>query len=128
MMNRHCHPNRGMHHQHCCPPHMSPTPFPTQVSPAQMNPGPMNPTQVSPTQFAPAQISPTQQFVRTNVSNTVVPHIHPSHTTTINRHNIHNEHYFPHTESVRNECCETNTICPMPNQPMPRPRRGLFGF
>ncbi len=74
--------------------------------------GPINfPPQVSPTQIAPERVSPTRNIVRTNVQNTVVRHIHPTHTTNVNKHFIHNEHYFPHTESVENECFETNTIC-----------------
>ena len=33
---------------------------------------------------------------------TVVPHIHPSHTTHVNHHLFQHQHYFPHTESVTN--------------------------
>lgn len=80
------------------------------------------PPQVGPTQYDPPQVSPTREMVRTNVMNTVVPHIHPSHTTTVNKHVIHNQHYFPHTESVVNECYETNTICGMPQKGCCHPR------
>lgn len=69
------------------------------------------PPQRFPTTYEQPIVSPTQEFVRTNIYETVVPHIHPSHTTTVNRHHINNQHYFPHTESVVNECCETNTMC-----------------
>lgn len=75
------------------------------------------PTQTSPTQQAQPVVSPTRQYVQTNVSNTVVPHIHPSHTTIVNRHNINNQHYFPHTQSVVNEKCVTNTMCGKPYNP-----------
>jgi spore coat protein D len=75
------------------------------------------PTETMPTQVAPAQISPTQQYVQRVVTNTVVPHYHPSHLTTINQHFINNEHYFPHTESTKNECFETNTMCGTPFTP-----------
>ena len=75
------------------------------------------PTRTSPTQYGQPQVSPTQQFVQRNVSNTVVPHYHPSHLTTINQHMINNQHYFPHTESVVNECYETNTMCGKPFHP-----------
>ncbi|MGX9135581.1 CotD family spore coat protein [Rummeliibacillus sp. JY-2-4R] len=97
------------------PGQVSPEMFnPTQVSP-EMFPGqlgPINvPPQVFPTQMAPERVSPTRNIVRTNVYNTVVRHIHPTHTTHVNKHVIHNEHYFPHTESVENECYETNNIC-----------------
>ncbi|WP_445324329.1 CotD family spore coat protein [Pseudobacillus sp. FSL P4-0506] len=86
------------------------------------------PPQLMPTQYDPPLVSPTQQFVKTNVFNTVVPHIHPSHTTTVNKHMINHEHYFPHTESVVNECCEQHIMCGKPVNPCcpPRPRR--FGF
>ncbi|WP_370467595.1 CotD family spore coat protein [Rummeliibacillus sp. SL167] len=84
--------------------------FPHQTSPAEFCP-----PQTSPAQFDPARVSPTRQYVRTNIINTVVPHIHPSHTTTVNRHVINNQHYFPHTESVVNEYVETNTMCGKPH-------------
>ena len=75
------------------------------------------PTQTAPTQFEQPQVSPTQQYVQRNVFNTVVPHYHPSHLTTVNQHVINNQHYFPHTESVVNECYETNTMCGTPFTP-----------
>ena len=75
------------------------------------------PTQTAPTQFGQPQVSPTQEYVQKNVSNTVVPHYHPSHLTTVNQHYINNQHYFPHTESVVNECFETNTMCGTPFRP-----------
>lgn len=75
------------------------------------------PTRTSPTQYAQPQVSPTRQFVQRNVANTVVPHYHPSHLTTVNQNYINNQHYFPHTESVVNECFETNTMCGSPWNP-----------
>ncbi|MGE7184691.1 CotD family spore coat protein [Peribacillus sp. NPDC006672] len=89
---------------------------PTAVSPAQygptaVSPAQMGPTQALPTQIAPTQVSPTQQFVNTNVSNTVIPVVHPSHTTTVNKHCNTYKHYFPHTCSVVNECFTQNLIC-----------------
>ncbi|MGG0656325.1 CotD family spore coat protein [Rummeliibacillus pycnus] len=71
------------------------------------------PPRTFPSQYDPPRISPTQQFVRTNQFNTIVPHIHPSHTTTVNKHMINHQHYFPHTESVVNERYENHTICGM---------------
>ena len=76
------------------------------------------PPNVHPTQVAPAQVSPTQQVIKTNIFNTVVPHVHPVHTTTVNRHYIHHRHYFPHTQSVENEYIDTqnnrgNSVAPM---------------
>lgn len=72
------------------------------------------PAQTNPTQFASSQVSPTQQYFQRNISNTVVPHYHPSHLTTINQHHINHQHHFPHTQSVVNECFETNTMCGTP--------------
>lgn len=111
-------------------------PAPTAVSPAGVSPmpyapAPVSPTNVLPTQVAPTQVSPTQQMVNTNVMNTVVPHVHPSHTTTVNKHVFTHKHYFPHTQSVVNQCCEQHLVCPGPGpatMPMhhpvcpPRPR------
>ena len=72
------------------------------------------PSQTMPDMQAPAQMSPTREYVRTNIFNTYVPHIHPSHTTTVNKRFIHHQHHFPHTESTVEECFETNTMCGMP--------------
>ncbi|MEK4228857.1 CotD family spore coat protein [Solibacillus sp. FSL H8-0538] len=87
-------------------------------------------SQLSPmqSQVSPTQVSPTQQFVQTNVTNTVVPHVHPSHTTTVNRHMINHEHYFPHTQSVVNQCCERHIMCNMPHHPNCKQRKRGFGF
>ena len=75
------------------------------------------PEQIAPTQYEQPRVSPQQQYVQRNVSNTVVPYYHPSHLTTVNQHYLHNQHYFPHTESVVNECFETNTMCGTPFMP-----------
>lgn len=75
------------------------------------------PMQTAPTQFGQPRVSPTQQYVQRNVTNTVVPHYHPSHLTTVNQQHINNQHYFPHTQSVVNECYETNTMCETPFRP-----------
>ncbi len=85
------------------------------------------PTRNCPTQYAQPIVSPTRQYVQTNVSNTVVPHIHPSHTTIVNRHNINNQHYFPHTQSVVNEKCVTNTMCGQPYNPCKQSRHRRCG-
>ncbi|MEC0300052.1 CotD family spore coat protein [Peribacillus frigoritolerans] len=95
---------------------------PTAVSPAQYGP-----TQTSPSQVAPAQVSPTQQYVNTNVSNTVIPVVHPSHTTNVNKHVNTFKHYFPHTQSVVNECYNQHLICGRPpHNPGCPPRH--FGY
>ncbi|WP_442916900.1 CotD family spore coat protein [Lysinibacillus sp. 54212] len=81
------------------------------------------PPQTFPTRYAPPQVAPRQEFVRTNIFPTVVPHIQPSHTTTVNRRVIENQFYFPHTESVVNECCVKNTMCGTPHMPCKCGRR-----
>lgn len=75
------------------------------------------PEQTATTQHEQPRVSPQQQYVQRNVTNTVVPHIHPSHLTTVNQHVIRNEHYFPHTQSVVNECFEMNIMCGTPFMP-----------
>ena len=49
---------------------------------------------------------------------TVVPHIHPSHTTHVNHHLFQHQHYFPHTESVVSQVANQHCIFPGPG---PRP-------
>lgn len=75
------------------------------------------PMQAGATQFEQSRVSPTRQYVQRNMTNAVVPHFHPSHLTTVNQHFINNQHHFPHTESVVNECYETNTMCGTPFRP-----------
>lgn len=97
---------------------------PSAVSPAAVGPAPVP---VAPTNVLPPQVSPTQQFVNTNVMNTVVPHVHPSHTTTVNKHVYTHQHYFPHTQSCVNECYNQHVVCgPRPVLPCCPPRP--FGF
>lgn len=78
--------------------------------------GPVN---VHPANVMPPVVSPTQQFVNTNQFTTIVPHIHPSHTTTVNKHKFIHEHYCPHTQSVVNEVSHqhVNCGCPRPMKP-----------
>ncbi|MBL4953338.1 CotD family spore coat protein [Neobacillus sp. OS1-32] len=75
------------------------------------------PPKAFPTQYDPPLFDPPQQYVKTNLFNKVVTHVHPSHTTTVNKHMINHQHYFPHTESCVNECCETHTMCGVPVNP-----------
>ncbi|MEB2628532.1 CotD family spore coat protein [Peribacillus frigoritolerans] len=96
-------------------------------SPMAVSPAQYGPTQTSPSQVAPAQVSPTQQYVNTNVSNTVIPVVHPSHTTNVNKHVNTFKHYFPHTQSVVNECYNQHLICGRPpHNPGCPPRH--FGY
>lgn len=75
------------------------------------------PTQTNPTQFEQARVSPTRQFMQRNVSNTVVPNMHPSHLMTVNEHYRHNHHYFPHTTSQVQHCYEMDHMCGTPFHP-----------
>src|SRR4051794_20948087 len=63
------------------------------------------------TNFLPPVIHPTQQIVNHTFSTTVVPHIHPVHTTTINHHMYQHKHYCPQTESCAEECCNQHINC-----------------
>jgi spore coat protein D len=51
----------------------------------------------------PPVIHPTLCCENHLFHNYVVPHIHPSHTTTFNHHIFQHQHYFPHTVSVAND-------------------------
>ena len=75
------------------------------------------PGQVAPTRYETPRVSPTRQYVQQNMANTVVPHIHPSHLTTVNNQCIHHQHYFPHTQSVQNHCNEQHIMCGTPFNP-----------
>ena len=115
------------------PSNMVPNMVPNMMGPAQMGPAPMLPQAcpqycpptVFPTQYDPGLVDPAQQYVKTNIFNKVVSHVHPSHTTTVNKHHVNHQHYFPHTESCVNECCETHTMCGVPHNPC---CPGPFGF
>ncbi|MBT2656351.1 spore coat protein CotD [Bacillus sp. ISL-18] len=89
------------------------------------------------TNFLPPVIHPTQQIVNHTFSTTVVPHIHPVHTTTVNHHMFQHKHYCPHTASCAEECCNQHIDCcntcapaaaPMPIAPMPNAVPNAPGF
>lgn len=71
------------------------------------------------TNFAPPVIHPTKQVVNHTFSTTVVPHIHPTHTTTINHHTFQHKHYCPQSASAAQECCHQHIDCCCPGGPMP---------
>ncbi len=75
------------------------------------------PQNVFPSQVQPANVSPTNNFVKTNVIKHIIPHVHPTHTTTVNEHVFQHQHYFPKTHSVVNKCCNQHVFCgsPPPN-------------
>jgi spore coat protein D len=69
------------------------------------------------TNFMPPVIHPTQQIVNHTFSTTVVPHIHPVHTTTINHHMFQHKHYCPQSASTAEECCNQHIDCCCPGGP-----------
>ncbi|EIJ80812.1 CotD family spore coat protein [Bacillus methanolicus] len=75
------------------------------------------PPKTFPTHYDPPQVSPSKNFVNTNIFPHVVPHIHPSHTINVNKQIFTHKHYFPHTESVVNECYEQHIMCGVPHNP-----------
>jgi spore coat protein D len=71
------------------------------------------------TNFAPPVIHPTKQIVNHTFSTTVVPHIHPTHTTTINHHMFQHKHYCPQTVSAAQDCCHQHINCCPGGMPAP---------
>ncbi|MFP5107862.1 CotD family spore coat protein [Neobacillus sp. C211] len=69
------------------------------------------------TNFMPPVIHPTQQIVNHTFSTTVVPHIHPVHTTTVNHHLYQHKHYCPQTASCAEEVCNQQINCCNPCAP-----------
>ncbi|MEC1156488.1 spore coat protein [Cytobacillus horneckiae] len=55
------------------------------------------------THVCPPIVHPTKCNVQHTCENVIVPHIHPSHTTTVNHVNYKHQHHFPHTQSFANE-------------------------
>jgi spore coat protein D len=55
-------------------------------------------------------VYPTKCNVVQNCSEEFVEHIHPSHTTVMNHHHIHNQHVFPHSTSVVNTVDSSNSF------------------
>jgi spore coat protein D len=60
---------------------------------------------------APPVIHPTVNHVNHTFSTTVVPHIHPVHTTTINHHMFQHKHFCPQTASCAEEVCNQHINC-----------------
>ncbi|MDR6122627.1 spore coat protein D [Bacillus sp. SLBN-46] len=69
------------------------------------------------TNFMPPVIHPTQQIVNHTFSTTVVPHIHPVHTTTVNHHMYQHKHFCPQTASCCEEECNQHINCCNPCAP-----------
>ncbi|WP_456278619.1 CotD family spore coat protein [Bacillus sp. AK128] len=71
-------------------------------------------------------VYPTKCCVQNFHDTTIVPHIHPSHTTNVNHHLYQHNHYFPHTESAVNEVANQHFVCP-PGAPVPPVAPGTPG-
>jgi len=69
------------------------------------------------TNVAPPVIHPTTNLVNHTFSTTVVPHIHPVHTTTINHHLFQHKHFCPQTASCAEEVCNQQINCCNPCAP-----------
>ncbi|MGP4066080.1 CotD family spore coat protein [Oceanobacillus sp. M65] len=66
-------------------------------------------------------VHPTKYNCVNQYSESVVEHIHPSHTTVMNHHLVKNKHVFPHSTSVQNTSNSVNQYggslnVPSPNQ------------
>jgi spore coat protein D len=64
-----------------------------------------------PTNILPAVVHPTKCLVNHTFSTTVVPHIHPVHTTTVNHHNFQHKHYCPQTQSAVSDVTHQQFDC-----------------
>jgi spore coat protein D len=73
-----------------------------------------------PAKVLPAIVHPTHCCVNNQYFNAIQPNIHPSHVTTVNHMNIHEQHYFPVTNSV------VNTPPHFTGGPGPRPGMGFY--
>ena len=79
-------------------------PAPNMVGGAQM--GPMGPTKM-----CPPIVHPTKCCVQHTFSTTVVPHIHPTHTTVVNHQMVQHKHFFPQTQSMANQVSNQQFNC-----------------
>jgi len=64
-------------------------------------------------------VYPTKCCVNNTYSTTVVPHIHPTHTTNVHHQMYKHLHYYPQTQSFANETYHQHYNCMGPG-PMPR--------
>lgn len=64
------------------------------------------------TQVLPPRIHPTCQNVKYNCCEYLVPEVHPSHTTIVNRHLYKHCHQFPQTTSVVNQVANQHFVAP----------------
>ncbi|MFD1849855.1 spore coat protein [Oceanobacillus bengalensis] len=70
-------------------------------------------------------VHPTKFNTVHNYSESVVEHVHPSHTNVINHHTVKNNHIFPHSTSFQNV---TNSVDQMgPSFQVPAPPNQVAG-
>ncbi|WP_042457732.1 CotD family spore coat protein [Neobacillus dielmonensis] len=69
------------------------------------------------TNVTPPVIHPTTNLVNHTFSTTIVPHIHPVHTTTVNHHLFQHKHYCPQTASCAEDVCHQQINCCNPCAP-----------
>ena len=86
------------------------------------------PPSIAPTQYDPGTVDPPITDVKTTIFPYVAKHVHPSHTTNVNKQITTHQHYFPHTESVVNECYEQHVMCGTPYIPCCPPYARPFHF
>ncbi|MDQ0155172.1 CotD family spore coat protein [Robertmurraya andreesenii] len=71
----------------------------------------------------PTIVHPTKCCVNQTFSNNIVPHVHPTHTTTVNHINFQHQHYFPQSYSAVNEVTHQHFAAP-PGPVVPSPPFG----
>ena len=64
-------------------------------------------------------VYPTKHNCVNQYSESVVNHVHPSHTTVMNHHTVKNNHVFPHSTSVQNSSNSVNQYGGSFNVPSP---------
>ncbi|MFD2630142.1 CotD family spore coat protein [Oceanobacillus kapialis] len=64
-------------------------------------------------------VHPTKYNCVNQYSESVVEHIHPSHTTVMNHHLVKNKHFYPHSTSVQNTANSVNEYGGSFNVPAP---------
>ncbi len=79
-----------------------------------------------PPHVLPAIVHPTKCCVNHTFSTVEVPHIHPSHTTTVNHTMYQHKHYFPQTQSMVNQVSNQQFNCSGPG-PAPMAPMGPMG-
>ncbi|WP_245712548.1 spore coat protein [Anaerobacillus alkalilacustris] len=77
-------------------------------------------------QMLPPRIHPTQHYVQHKCCEYIVPEVHPSHTTVVNKHLYKHYHNFPHTVSAVDQVANQHFVCPpgppvAPGTPVPGP-------